>query len=264
MNCQNLLYRIVVIPLVICTLLGCGETEDTSSFALSETVVEGDTASFSGRVVDEAGNPVAGLALVIQPRTIDDNTGARTYAVAMEVETDDRGLFSITNIRPGEFRFMLAPDYQNKLPFETEYQLLSVKIGAFAYHPNDRFPPSLTEGTFSIAPGGQIGNVEVTVRLRMRIRAKIVLADGTPLANKEVDINIRVLDLRKDNVVGGIQGSRQTDAQGYFVQYVDRSKAVSYRVSVEYKGLCATSEMFVLRVGERREDLILKLSGVPQ
>ena len=155
MNCPNLLYRIVVIPLVICTLLGCGETEDTSFFALSETVVEGDTASFSGRVVDEAGNPVAGLALVIQSRTIDDNTGARTYAVAMEVETDDRGLFSITNIRPREFRFMLAPDYQNKLPFETEYQLLSVKIGAFAYHPNDRFPPSLTEGTFSITPAGK-------------------------------------------------------------------------------------------------------------
>jgi hypothetical protein len=98
----------------------------------------------------------------------------------------------------------------------------------------------------------------------MRIRAKIVLADGTPLANKEVDINIRVLNLHRDNVVGGIQGSVQTDAQGYFVQYVDRNRATRYRVSVEYKGLCATSEMFVLRVGERREDLILKLPGVPQ
>ena len=264
MNCPNLLYRIVVIPLVICTLLGCGETEDTSSFALSETVVEGDTASFSGRVVDETGNPVAGLALVIQPRTIDDNTGARTYAVAMEVKTDDVGHFSVTNIRPGEFRFMLVPEYQNGLSPETEYQLLSIKIGDFTYHPNDRLPLFFTQNTFSITSGVQIVSVEVTVRLRMRIRAKIVFADGTPLANKEVDINIRVLDLRKDNVVGGIQGSRQTDAQGYFVQYVDRSKAVSYRVSVEYKGLCATSEMFVLRVGERREDLILKLPGVPQ
>ena len=33
-----------------------------------------------------------------------------------------------------------------------------------------------------------------------------------------------------------------------------------YVVSVEYKGLFATSEKFVLKVGERREDLILKLS----
>lgn len=153
MDCQNLLCRIVVILLVICTLLACGETEDTSPVALSETGIEGDTASFSGRVVDEGG---------------------------------------------------------------------------------------------------------------MRIRAKIVFADDTPLANKEIDINIRALDLNAGNVVGGIQGSAQTDAQGYFVQYVDTDKATGYRVSVEYKGLCATSEMFVLKVGERREDLILELSGPPR
>ena len=152
MDCQNLLYRIVVIPVVICTLLGCGDTEDTSSVALSKTVIGGDTASFSGRVVDEDG---------------------------------------------------------------------------------------------------------------MWIRAKIVFADGTPLANKEVDINIRAQDLHGSNV-GGVQGTVQTDAQGYFVQYVDRNKTTRYRVSVEYKGLCATSEIFVLRIGERREDLTLKLPGPPR
>ena len=156
MDCQNLLHGIVVIPLVICTLLACGETEDTSSVALSETVIEEDTSAFSGHVV------------------------------------------------------------------------------------------------------------EVPVRLRMWIRAKIVFADSTPLANKAVDLNIRVLDLHADNVVGGIQGSVQTDAQGYFVQYVERNKATRYRVSVEYKGLCATSKIFVVKVGERREDLILELPGPPR
>ena len=132
--------------------LGCGETEETSSLALSETLIEKDTASFSGRVVDEAG---------------------------------------------------------------------------------------------------------------MRIRAKIVFADDTPLVNKAVDINIRAHDLQGSNV-GGVQGSVQTDAQGYFVQYVDKNKPIRYRVSVEYKGLCATSEIFVLKVGERRENLILKLPGAPR
>ena len=76
MDCQNLLCRIVVIPLVICTLLACGETEDTSPVALSETLIEKDTASFSGRVIDETGNPVAGLDLTLRPRRIDTNTGA--------------------------------------------------------------------------------------------------------------------------------------------------------------------------------------------
>lgn len=265
MSRQNFLHEIVLISFVItiCTLLGCGETEDTSSTALSETVIGGDTASFSGRVVDEAGNPVAGLALVIQSREVDDNTGAQTYGPNLEAKTDDAGHFSITNLDPGEFQFMLAPDYQNKLRFETEYQLLSIKIGTFTYHPNDRFPPFFDGGTFSITPGTQIGNVEVTVRLRMRVRAKIVLADGTPLANTEVRINIKTRDLHGDGS-GNIGATLQTDAQGYFIQYVDRGRATSYTVSVEYNGLSATSEKFVLKVGERREDLILKLSGTPQ
>ncbi|MYA70035.1 hypothetical protein F4Y19_08115 [Candidatus Poribacteria bacterium] len=102
--------------------------------------------------------------------------------------------------------------------------------------------------------------MEVIVRLRMWIRARVVLADGTPLVNKEVSLNIRAFDLQGSSVVGGIQGSVQTDVQGYFVQYVDRNEAIGYRVSVEYKWLCATSEIFVLGVGERRENLILKLT----
>lgn len=129
--------------------------------------------------------------------------------------------------------------------------------------PNGRFRPSLYEITFSITPGEQIEDVEVTVRFRMRIRAKIIFADSTPLANKEISINIRTQGLHENNV-GGIQGTVHTDAQGYFVQYVERNKATRYRVSVEYRGLCATSEIFVLKVGERREDLILELPGPPR
>ena len=57
----------MVIPLVILVsaLLGCGETVETIGI---------DRASFSGRVVDEAGNPVAGLALVVLPCEVDDET----------------------------------------------------------------------------------------------------------------------------------------------------------------------------------------------
>ena len=246
MSCQNLLHKIVVIPLVItiCALLGCGET------------IEIDRASFSGRVVDEAGNPIAGLALVIIPCKVDDDTVIAVY----DAETNDTGHFSITGIYPGKAQFMLVPEYQEGLPLGPEYQLLSFKIGVFAYYPKDLSSVPCTQDTFFIAPGARIENVEVIVRLRMRIRAKIVFADGIPLANKEVDINIRMFDLHTDNV-GSIHGAVQTDAQGYFVQYVDRNKATRYRVSVEYNGLYATSEVFVLRVGERREDLILKLTG---
>lgn len=265
MSRQNFLREIVVIFFVIAifALLGCGETEDTPSAMLSETGIGGDTASFSGRVVDGDGKPVAGLALVIQSREVDDNTGTRTYGPTLEAETDDAGHFSITDIPPGEFQFMLAPEHWNGLPSMTEYQLLSIKIGAFTYHPSDEFLPDFDRDTLSITPGGQIENVEVTVRHRTRVRAKIVFADGTPLANKEVRINIKARDLH-GNGTGKIGATWQTDAQGYFIRYLDTNRTRSYVVSVEYKGLFATSEKFVLKVGERREDLILKLSGPPQ
>jgi len=249
-NSRNLLHRIVVLCLVIAlsALLGCGET------------IEIDRASFSGRVVDEAGNPVAGLGLVIIPCNVDDHD---TVIAVYDAETNDTGHFTITSIYPGKSLFMLVPEYPGPegLLLEQEHQLLSFKIGVSAHYPKNLSREPCTQDTFFIAPGARIENVEVIVRLRMRIRARVVWADGTPLANKEVDLNIRALDLQGNGVVGGIQGSVQTDAQGYFVQYVDESKATGYRVSVEYKGLCATSEDFVIKVGERREDLILKLTG---
>ena len=245
MSRRNLLYKVVVIPLVIAVsaLLGCGET------------IEIDRASFSGRVVGEAGNPVAGLALVIIPCEVDDHADIAVY----EAETNDTGHFSITRIYPGKVQLMLVPEYQDGLPLEPEYQLLSFKIGISTYSPKDLSPKPCTQDTFFIASGERIENVEVIVRPRMRIRARVVLADGTPLVNKEVDINIRAQALHENNV-GGIHGSVQTDAQGYFVQYVDSDKATRYWVSVEYKWLCATSDVFVLGVGERRENLILKLT----
>ena len=183
----------MVIPLTvtICALLGCGET------------IEIDRASFSGRVVGEAGNPVAGLALVIIPCEVDDHADIAVY----EAETNDTGHFSITGIYPAKADFMLVPEYQGGLPLELEYQLLSFKIGVSAYYPKDLSPDPCTQDTFFIAPGARIENVEVTVRCRMRIRARIVLADGTPLVDKEVSLNIRAFDLQGSSVVGGIQGS---------------------------------------------------------
>lgn len=265
MRCQNFLHSIVVIMLTITLygLLGCGDTEDPMPVTPSENEAAEGAAIFSGRVVDLEARPVAGLALVIQPFEIDDNTGVQTYASALAAQTDDTGHFSITGIYHDEFQFLLAPDDQSHIPFDTEYEIVSIKIGDFAYHPNENFPTPLTRNTFSITPGARIENVEVTVQFRMRIRAKIVFANGTPLANKEVRIHIKIWYLHGDGS-GNIRSTLQTDAQGYFVRYVDKNRAGAYTVSVEYSGLSAMSESFVLNVGERRENLVLTLPGDPQ
>ena len=100
MNCRNYLREIVVIFFVIamCALLSCGESEYASPFKPSAD----DTAVFSGRVIDEkSGDPVAALALAIQPDEVDGAPKLQTSDANLEVETDASGRFSITDIRPG-------------------------------------------------------------------------------------------------------------------------------------------------------------------
>ena len=130
-----LIHRIVVLCLAITigVLLGCGETAEI------------DRASFSGRVVDEVGNPVAGLALVIIPCDVDhDDTEIAVY----DADTNDTGHFTITGIYPGKAQFMLTPEYQGGLPLDPEYQLLSFKIGVLAYYLKDPPPEPCTQDTF--------------------------------------------------------------------------------------------------------------------
>ena len=88
-------------------------------------------------------------------------------------------------IYPGKAQFMLVSEYQESLPLEPEYQLLSFKIGISAYHPKDLPPDPCTQNTFFIGSGARIENVEVTVRLRMRIRAKVILAGWYTLGRQK-------------------------------------------------------------------------------
>ena len=154
MRCQNLLHNIVVIMVTITLsgLLGCGDTKDPMPVTPSENETAEGAAILSGRVVDLEARPVAGLALAIQPFEVDDSTGGHTYVPALVVKTDDTGHFSITDIYHDEFQFMLAPDDQSHVPFDTEYEIISIKIGDFAYHPNENFPSAFNSEHFLYHP----------------------------------------------------------------------------------------------------------------
>lgn len=254
MNRRNFLYEIVVISfvIVICTLLGCGDTEYASPFKPSED----DTTVFSGSVVDENGDPVVGLALAIQPNEADDARKSQMPDTRLEVKTDASGHFSLMDIRPGSWR--LSVIHYIDTDTEPTYGILSVKIGEISLKPAfDLHTLSPFNGTaFSITPGVHVEDVEIVVQRRMRIGTTIVLTDGTPLANKEVSLNIETRDLEGDGR-GKLWGPVRTDARGYFERYVNRIGF--YTVSVEYDGVSAMSSEFLLNAGERREDLILKL-----
>ena len=238
--------------IVTCTLLGCGETEYASPFKSSED----DTTVFSGRVIDENGDPVADLALAIQPDEVDDALKSQMSDTRLEVKTDASGRFSLTDIRPGSWR--LSVIHYAGTDTEPAYGILSIKIGEISLKPDfDLHTLSPFHGpTFSVTPGVHVQDVEIVVQRRMRIGTTIVLIDDTPLANKEVNLNIKTRDLEGHNS-GRLWGPVRTDARGYFEQYVNRIGF--YTVSVEYNGVSAMSAEFLLNAGERREDLILKL-----
>ena len=237
-------------------LLGCGDAEYESPFS----VAEGDGAVFSGRVVDEKGAPVEGLMLVILPDEVDGHE-APASDEALVAQTGKRGHFSITDIRPGAWRLYLRSRQGSTDP-ESDYGILSIRIGEISIQP-DRHVHTLSSfhsTSFSVTPGVHVQDVKVTVQQRMQVRAKVIFKDGTPLTNEEVKIEIKTRNLDGQGR-GGVSGSLHTDARGHFERYVNRIGF--YTVSVEYDGVSAMSEEFLLRAGERREDLVLTFDRTP-
>ena len=197
-------------------------------------------ASFSGRVVDEAGIPVSGVTVALPPQS---------------AETDETGAFSMTDVAPSSVRsLMLLPVHR------AEYEIRAVEIEGVTfyhelYHPwyDNRFP-------IAIEPGAAVKDVEITVRLRMRIRGRVLSADGTPLRNAEVqfEINQRSANGKRTR---SSSGPRNLDADGYFVQYVE--EPAFYTVTVAYQGQFAESEKILLEDGQRLDGLVLTLSDDP-
>ena len=196
--------------------------------------------SFSGRVIDEDRIPVSGVTVAFPPQSS---------------ETDETGAFSITNIATSSVRtLMLLPIHR------AEYEIRAVEIEGVTfyhelYHPwyDNRFP-------IAIEAGAAVKDVEITVRLRMRIRGRVLSADGTPLRSKVIDfeINQRSADGRRR---GSNSGSRSLDPGGYFVEYV--KEPAFYTVTVAYQGQFAESEKILLENGQRLDGLVLTLSDDP-
>ncbi len=210
------------------------------------------TSTFSGRVVGVDGKPIAGIPIALQPFDIVDGVQHLGYLSFLESQTDEAGHFSITNIVPVSVQLLVLP---HDAP---DYEILSVRIGPVTIY-QDRM--SSSDGTtFSIKSGTHIENVEVIAKPRMRIRGRVVFADGTPLANASVKIRAhdRSLDGRGS---GSSSSSARTDDAGYFVKYVHRPRL--YTVTVSYEELSATAEPFLLQEGERKDDVLFTFDSEP-
>ena len=226
------------------------------------------TNTFSGRIVDVKGHPVGGLTLVTRPTKLINghaitSMGDVTIPFSDFDKSDDAGYFFIANVKPGPSQLEALPP----MPGESRqsYEIVSMKIGVTTFYPT---VPVHNKGLkFAIEPGARLEDVVVTVRPRMRYRGKVVFKDGAPLANATVQLDEESTYKHGKHTAGTRvlpDYPTQTDANGYFVRYVDEPdfEIASYTVSVKFQGLAATAE-FRLKSGEQRENLVFALEGAP-
>ena len=228
------------------------------AFVLAATSVPSVASSFSGRVIDEEGQPVEGLIIALP--SIPGNTPPPRhqrfqgmFPPVQPSETDATGAFSIRNIAsPVVSRLTLFPERNS------DYEIRSIEIEGMPVY-LDKRQQHFGGLNFAIAADADIENVEIIVRLRMRIRGRVLSADGTPLHNARVNLMVKHRDIDgRGRGSGG--GTRTLDADGYFVDYLDDGSAY-YTVTVTYQGQTVESEEILLEEGQRLDGLVLKLAG---
>lgn len=202
------------------------------------------------------------------------------------VKTDPDGTFTATNIQPGLVQLNAVSSAaldaiekfdpekirqgeqipQEMMRFdrlESDMEILSIQIGKVTFFSKgERHVPDFMKGlTFALKPGVTLENLKITVKSRLRIRARIVYADGTPVSNAQADITMRQRDEHNPNS-GGTHGTDCfTDADGNFTQY--RDEPGFYTLSVEYNGLSGGAGPFLLKDGVEPEDMVITLDGNP-
>lgn len=217
--------------------------------------IQSVAATFSGRVVDEAGKPVSGIKLALPEFrvTTPQDRDEPVFILSQQDETNEAGEFLISDINSPSVQLMLLP------VGAAAYEVRTVEIEGVSFHVNE-YQSRFGGLTFAIAPGADVKDVKVTVRTRMRIRGRVLTADGTPLRNVRVGFRIERREVN-GNGRGSSGIARTLDDDGYFTEYVNAS--ASYTISVEYEGQSAESEEILLKDGERHDDLALTLDGAP-
>ena len=253
-------YVVSLVSIVVLTLL----------FS-ADSIAQTDKSSLSGRVLDTKGKPVAGLALGIKPVEMVEPRGMvpRTpFASWLRVVTDKEGRFSFYNIDVGSSQFVMFPESAS------DFEIISLEIGDLTFYSTaflQNFPTWFGKLTFTIEPGTQLEGVVVNVKPpRMRIRGRVLLKDGTPLANTDISLTVRRRQRNTDFFIfpsGGSGGSSgrnvKTDAEGYFVSYYP-DETSEYSVIVKYEGASAKSRWFRLKKGQRYDKLVLVLKDLEE
>ena len=238
---------------------------------------EEDASILSGRVVDMEEHPVSDLTLAVQPIDLVDGEMWQTPTPMQQSRTNSEGHFRIRDIVPGHAKLVVVPKAGT---FEPDTEIRSIAIGGLRFLPigSPNFQISheqrlrfVTAFEFEPEKVSDVGGIplyiksgvdikDITIRVcpRMRIRCRVLLADGTPLTDAAVKFDLRFRSLDAVNSGNFSRTPTYTDSDGYFVVYVNLPAFCT--VSVDYQGDMATSETFKIGEGQRRHDLVFRLS----
>ena len=208
-------------------------------------------ARFSGKVIDEAGKPVPDVTVELSPvaqemHRLHRHAPPPRLGPALQSKTDEAGVFTITDIAPQPTMVLGLHPFDG----ESDYELRGIKIEGIAFYIDPRgfrfrgFP-------FAIAPDAEIKDVEITVRSRMRIRARVLSEDSTPLRHTRVDVTVKWQGSRNNR-------SFTLDEEGFFVWYPNRPGG--YTINVSHQGQMAASKLIEVKEGQRVDGVVLKLS----
>ena len=219
---------------------------------LSYSNAQEATSTLSGSIVDVDGKPITGISIAIQPSETFDGRERQGHFFVLKSQTDDAGRFSIANITPVSVQLVILP-YD-----EPDHEILSVKMELVTVYQQEL--PPFGGIVFALKPGTHIKNVEVIAKPRMRIRGRVVFADGTTLAKARIRIDTRRRSL-DGHGSGSSSGGSQTDDAGYFIKYVDSPGL--YTVTVSYQELSTTAEPLPLQEGERKDNVLFTFESEP-
>ena len=219
-------------------------------------------ASVSGRVVNELGDPIAGISVAIQSDKVLDG-GRREDGIVnlWQRHTDLEGRFSIPNIMPAEsVRFAVGTE-------QMKTKILSIEMGDLTLYPNDH--SHFDRIRFSLDAGVEIEKAVITVETESRpqVHARVVTGDGTPLEMAAISVSMLYKNLNGYGYGYGYGSSNSgiiTDAEGYFVENlrVDDDPKF-YVLGIEYQGLYAKTLPFILHEGQPQVHVLLTLNDSP-